>query len=84
MLFISVHVFIVTSTLAGFLFDLNQSNICRDIQKIERLVRQCIPIPQKIYSITKRLKTPEENLKKFQAFMSFIRGYRTTDTKACQ
>ena len=47
----------ITYTLAGFLFDLDQSNICRDIQKIERLVRQCIPIPQKIYNITKRLKT---------------------------
>jgi len=25
----------ITYTLAGFLFDLDQSNICRDIQKIE-------------------------------------------------
>ncbi len=25
----------ITCTLAGFLFDLDQSNICRDIQKIE-------------------------------------------------
>ncbi len=31
----------ITYTLAGFLFDLDQSNICRDIQKIERLVREC-------------------------------------------
>ena len=29
----------ITYTLAGFLFDLDQSNICRDIQKIERLIR---------------------------------------------
>ena len=36
----------ITYTLAGFLFDLDQSNICRDIQKIESLVRQCLPIPQ--------------------------------------
>ena len=51
----------ITYNLAGFLFDLDQSNICsRDIQKIESLIRQCIPIPQKIYNITKRLKTPEE------------------------
>jgi hypothetical protein len=47
----------ITYTLAGFLFDLDQSNICRDIQKIESLIRQCVPIPQKIYNITKRLKT---------------------------
>ncbi len=34
----------ITYTLAGFLFDLDQSNICRDIQKIESLVRKCVPI----------------------------------------
>ena len=30
----------ITYTLSGFLFDLDQSNICRDIQKIEQLVRK--------------------------------------------
>jgi hypothetical protein len=49
----------ITYTLAGFLFDLDQSNVCRDIQKIESLIRECMPIPQKIYLITKRLKTPK-------------------------
>ncbi len=58
MLLVYYHLYI-TYTLAGFLFDLDQSNICRDIQKIERLIRQCVPIPQKIYNITKRLKIPE-------------------------
>jgi Helix-turn-helix of DDE superfamily endonuclease len=50
----------ITYTLAGFLFDLDQSNICRDIQKIESLIRECVPIPQKIYKKTKRLRTPQE------------------------
>jgi hypothetical protein len=62
----------ITYTLAGVLFALNQSNICRDIQKIESLVRQCLPIPQKIYNITKRLKTPEEVEKYFPRFLAFI------------
>jgi hypothetical protein len=62
----------ITCTLAGFLFDLNQSNICRNIQKIESLVRQCLPIPQKIYNITKRLKTPDEVEKYFPGFLAFI------------
>jgi DDE superfamily endonuclease/Helix-turn-helix of DDE superfamily endonuclease len=62
----------ITYTLAGFLFDLDQSNICRDIQKIVSLVRQCIPIPQKIYRITKRLRTPDEVEKYFPGFLSFI------------
>jgi hypothetical protein len=61
----------ITYTLADFLFDLNQSNICRDIQKIESLIRQCLPIPQKINKITKRLKTPEEVEQYFPGFLSF-------------
>ena len=49
------------------------SNICRDIQKIEGLIREYIPIPQKIYPITKRLKTPAEKVEKyFPGLMAFI------------
>jgi DDE superfamily endonuclease/Helix-turn-helix of DDE superfamily endonuclease len=63
----------ITYTLAGFLFGLDQSNICRDIQKIEGLIRACIPIPQEIYNITKRLKTPAEEVEKyFPGLMAFI------------
>ena len=66
----------ITYTLAGFLFDLNQSsNICsRDIQKIEGLVRECVPIPQKVYPIIKRLKTPVEEVEKYfpAGFLAFI------------
>ena len=62
----------ITYTLAGFLFNLDQSNICRDIQKIESLIRQCLPIPRKIYNITKRLKTPDEVEKYFPGFLAFI------------
>jgi hypothetical protein len=62
----------ITYTLAGVLFDLDQSNICRDIQKIESLVKQCLPIPQKIYNITKRLRTLDEIEKYFPGFLAFI------------
>ncbi len=49
----------ITYTLDGFLFDLDQSNICcKDIQKIDPLIRKCVPIPQKLYNMTKQLKTP--------------------------
>ena len=44
----------------------------QSIQKIESLVRQCLPIPQKIYNITKRLKTPDEVEKYFPGFLAFI------------
>ena len=62
----------ITYTLAGFLFDLDQSNICRDIQKIENLIRKCVPIPQKLYNKTKRLRTTEEVEKYFPGFHAFI------------
>ncbi len=61
----------ITYTLSGFLFDLDQSNVCRDIQKIEGLIRQCVRIPQKIYPITKRLKTPEAVEKYFPGLLAF-------------
>jgi hypothetical protein len=62
----------ITYTLSGFLFDLDQSTVCRDIQKIEKLIRACVPIPQKIYGITKRLKTTEEVEQYFPGFLAFI------------
>ncbi len=43
----------ITYTLAGFLFDLDQSNICRDIQKIESLMRLCT-YPTKRYTTKQR------------------------------
>jgi len=62
----------ITYTLTGFLFDLDQSNICRDIQKIVGLIRKCVPIPQKTYNITKRLQTPEEVEQYFPGLLAFI------------
>ncbi len=36
------------------------------------MVRQCVPIPQKTYPITKRLKTPSEGVEKyFPGFLAF-------------
>ncbi len=72
MLLIYYYRLYITYTLAGFLFNLDQSNIYRDIQKIESLIRKCVPIPKKIYNITKRLQTPEDVEKYFPGFMAFI------------
>ncbi len=73
----------ITFTLAGFLFDLDQkSNICRDIQNIDSLVRQCVPIPQKIYNI-KEAKNSRGSRAIFSRPYGFYRFHRTTDTKTC-
>jgi hypothetical protein len=62
----------ITYTLTEFLFGLDQSNVCRDIQKIEGLIRQCLPIPHKLYKITRRLKTKEDVEQYFPGFLAFI------------
>jgi DDE superfamily endonuclease len=62
----------ITYTLTEFLFGLDQSNVCRDIEKIESLIRECLPIPQKLYNIAKRLKTEKEVERYFPGFMAFI------------
>lgn len=62
----------ITYTLMEYLFGLDQSNVCRDIQKIEGLIRCCLPIPQKLYNVAKRLKTKEEIEQYFPGFLSFV------------
>ena len=42
-----------------------------DIQKIEGLIRSCLPLPQKLYNVTKRLKTKDEVEQYFPGFMTF-------------
>ncbi len=61
----------ITHTLTGFLFDFDQSNISRIMQKIEPLVRKCVPIPQKMHRLSTRLRTPEEVERYFPGFISF-------------
>jgi hypothetical protein len=61
-----------TYTLSGFLFDLDQSNICRDMSIIEPLVKRCIPLPKKLYKRTKRLRTIDEVEEYFPGFKAFI------------
>ena len=62
----------ITYTLTGFLFGIDQSSVCRNIQKIEPLVKRCLPIPQRLYKLTKRLKTPEEVEQYFPGFKAFV------------
>ena len=60
----------ITYTLSGFLFNLDQSNICRDISMLEPLVKLCIPLPKKLYKRTRRLRTIDEVEEYFPRFQS--------------
>ena len=61
-------------------FDLDQSTVGRDIQKIDGLIRQYPFL--KNYQMTKRLNRPEEEVVKqyFPGFMA-LRLYRARNTK---
>ncbi|MDQ6723520.1 MAG: hypothetical protein M3Z01_04560 [Thermoproteota archaeon] len=54
------------------MFDLDQSNIRGDIQKIEPLIRTCVSILQKIYNVTKRLMTFGDVELYFLGFLYFV------------
>ena len=43
----------ITYALSGFLFDLDQSNVFRDLTILESLLKECIPLPKKIYKRTR-------------------------------
>src|SRR6266516_4609610 len=62
----------ITYTLSGFLFDLDQSNICRDISMLEPLIKLCIPLPKKLYKRTRRLRTIDEVEEYFPDFKAYI------------
>ena len=63
----------VSSTLAGYLFDLGQTNVLKDIRMLEPAVKkECIPLPEKVHEIARRLTTMEEVEKFFPGFKAFI------------
>lgn len=62
----------ISTTLAEFLFEIDQTNVCRNIRILEPLVRQCIPLPEKVYGRAKRASTPEEVEEYFPGFKAFI------------
>ena len=62
----------ITYTLSGFLFDLDQSNVCRDICMLEPLIKLSVPLPRKLYKRTRRARTIDEVEEYFPGFKAFI------------
>jgi hypothetical protein len=62
----------VSSTLIGFLFDLGQTNVLKDIRALEPAVQAILPLPKKIHDATRRLQTLEEVEAYFPGFKAFI------------
>jgi hypothetical protein len=62
----------ITSTLTGVLFNLDQSNVLKDIHKLEPLAKESLPLPQKLHDKAKRLQSIEEIEAMFPEFKAFI------------
>ena len=66
------HRLYVTSTLLGFLFNLGQSNVLKNIRMLEPLVKMVLPLPGKIHRKAARLGTLEEVEELFPGFKAFL------------
>lgn len=62
----------LTSTLAAYLFDLNQTNILKNIRILEPLVCEVLPLPKKLAHKTRRLRTLDEIDAIFPGFKAFL------------
>ena len=71
MLLIYYHLYL-SSNLMAYLFNLTQSNILKDIRKLEPLVTQVLPLPRKMHEKAKRLEAIEEIEVMFPGFKAFL------------
>lgn len=62
----------VTSILIGLIFNIDQSNVLKDIRMLEPLVKECILLPQKLHGMARRARTPEEVEQFFPGFKAFV------------
>jgi hypothetical protein len=61
-----------TSTLLGYLFNLGQSNVLKNIRILEPLVKTVLPLPGKIHRRAKRLGSLDEIEELFPGFKAFL------------
>jgi len=72
LMFLFYYRLYITSALTGVLFDLDQSNVLKDIRKLEPLVKEVLPIPKKLHDKARRLQTLEEIEAMFPEFKAFL------------
>ena len=62
------HRLYVTSTLLGFLFNLGQSNVLKNIRMLEPLAKEALPLPKKIHQRAGRLDLGYQGFKHAYVF----------------
>jgi hypothetical protein len=71
MMLVYYHLY-VSSTLAAYLFDLSQTNVLKNIRKLEPLVNEALPLPKKQHEKARRLQTLDEVEAMFPGFKAFM------------
>jgi hypothetical protein len=61
-----------SSTLLGYLINLGQTNVLKDIRNLEPLVSEVLPLPKKEHDKVKRLETVDEIEAMFPGFKAFL------------
>ena len=64
--------FYPSSTLLGYLVDLSQTNVLKDIRNLEPLVSEVLPLPKKQNDKVRRLQTLDEIEAMFPGFKAFL------------
>jgi hypothetical protein len=71
MLLLYYHMY-PSSTLLGYLFCLSQTGVLKGIRKLEPLVREVLPLPEKQYDKVRRLQSIDEIEAMFPGFKAFL------------
>jgi hypothetical protein len=71
MLLMYYHLY-TSSTLLGYLVDLGQTNVLKDIRNLEPLVGEVLPLPRKQDDRVKRLRTVDDIEAMFPGFKAFL------------
>ena len=65
LMFLMYYRMYTTYDMPGMIFDLDKSNVCRDIRYLEPAVKQSIPIPSKKYADSKKISNMQQLLEFF-------------------
>lgn len=71
MLFVYYHLYL-SSNLMAYLFGLGQTNVLKDIRKLEPLISEVLPLPKKEHEKVRRLETVDEIEAMFPGFKAFL------------
>ena len=74
LMFLMYYRMYTTYDMLGMIFDLNKSNVMRDIKYLELAVKQSIPVPAKKYADSKKLKSLEDIQQFFPELIAITDG----------